>query len=425
MRKVFCDLIARDSEFVVAATAANGSEAVEAVRLHKPDVITMDLEMPEMNGLEAMKQIMRSCPTPVIMVSAVSDDGARDTINALQSGAFDFIRKPAGASSPDIETVGEQLLEKMRIAVLTRRTVVLRQTDPAKTDDSRSVLERPGKAAGGRRPKPSGKGGRRAGGTDNLPDGRIGAAGDGPSAMRGSIARPAGIIAHNPAGEQDRESSAPVGLAPAGDAAADPPRRSGKAKPSGTFRDLILIGTSTGGPRALLEVMSSLPGHLPAPVLIVQHMPPKFTRSLAQRLDAFSELTVVEAADGQRVHAGVAYLAPGGYHMKLAKDERGYFIQLTLDPPVGGHRPSVDVLFESCVPYAELRRHSVIMTGMGSDGVKGMKALNDSGGASAIAEAEETCVVYGMPRAAVEAGAAFRIVPLPRIASALAGAITS
>ncbi|MBW7459468.1 chemotaxis protein CheB, partial [Paenibacillus sepulcri] len=175
--------------------------------------------------------------------------------------------------------------------------------------------------------------------------------------------------------------------------------------------------------RALHEVISALPGDLPAPVLVVQHMPPKFTRSLAQRLDTFSSVHVREAEQDERVYAGVVYIAPGGYHMKLAKDAGGYFIKLTEEPPQGGHRPSVDVMFESCAAFPELKRHAVIMTGMGSDGMKGMRALNASGGESAIAEAEETCVVYGMPRSAVEAGVAKSIVPLRQIAPALIVAV--
>ncbi|MBB6675530.1 CheB methylesterase domain-containing protein, partial [Cohnella nanjingensis] len=186
------------------------------------------------------------------------------------------------------------------------------------------------------------------------------------------------------------------------------------------FNDLVAIGTSTGGPRALHEVITNLPADFPAPVLIVQHMPPKFTHSLAQRLASFAKIPVREARDGETVRAGEAYLAPGGLHMTLTRDASGtYRIALSEDAPVSGHRPSVDRLFESLLGFRELRRHAVIMTGMGSDGAKGMKALREDGAAATIAEAEETCVVYGMPRSAIEIGAATQVAELQHIASLL------
>lgn len=203
-----------------------------------------------------------------------------------------------------------------------------------------------------------------------------------------------------------------------------PAARNTKANiPAAAFQHIVAIGTSTGGPRALHAVITALPADFPAPVLIVQHMPPKFTKSLAQRLDSFSELRVVEAEQGERVSAGVVYIAPGGYHMELAKDVNGFSILLTEQPQRNGHRPSVDVLFESMIAYRELERHAVIMTGMGSDGAKGIKLLVESGIKTAIAEAEETCVVYGMPRSAVETGCINKVLPLQHIASGLVQAV--
>jgi two-component system chemotaxis response regulator CheB len=401
MRKIICDIIIADPQFEIVATAANGCEAIEAVERWKPDVITMDLEMPEMNGLEALTQIMRSNPTPVIMLSSISDDGTRESIKALQSGAFDFIRKPSGPRSSDIHTVGDQLLEKMRIAVLTKSSAPLFQI-PGNAE----ILKSNGKE---RPPQPD-------------------------KTLKPAVSVKAEA---DPAKPKKRElPDIPVISKP--DSKAERKDRPGghtiKREPEGTlpkkkptnstdYRHLVVIGTSTGGPRALHEVITALPGSLPAPVLVVQHMPPKFTHSLAQRLDTFSSVHVVEAANGDRVYAGTVYIAPGGYHMELAKDANGYYIRLNLEQPVGGHRPSVDVMFESCVPFPELRRHSVIMTGMGNDGVKGMKALNESGGVSAIAEAEESCIVYGMPRSAVEAGVAKSVVPLQQIASRIVEAV--
>ncbi|BBH20854.1 chemotaxis response regulator protein-glutamate methylesterase [Paenibacillus baekrokdamisoli] len=408
MRKIICDLIAADSQFEIVATAKNGREAIEAVVEWKPDVITMDLEMPVMNGLEALGRIMNIKPTPIIMLSSISDDGTRETIKALQNGAFDFIRKPSGPLSPDIISVGEQLLEKLRIAVLTKRNSQLfkpqekpsvKQVHQVKQE----LLLKPLKTL-----KVDHSG------IDKIKD--IPSAINKPDPLRGKHLVEDKPVSNKPSNPypvfEPLNKQEPEGL-----------RTKEKLKQVSNFQHLITIGTSTGGPRALHEVITSLPASLPAPVLVVQHMPPKFTKSLAQRLDAFSSVHVTEAVNGERVYAGMVYIAPGGHHLELAKDSLGYYIRLTEEPPCSGHRPSVDVMFESCTPFTELRRHAVIMTGMGSDGVKGMKALNESGAESAIAEAEESCVVYGMPRSAVEAGAAKSVVPLRQIASVLVKAV--
>jgi len=173
----------------------------------------------------------------------------------------------------------------------------------------------------------------------------------------------------------------------------------------------------------LHRLLSELPGDLPAPILIVQHMPPKFTHSLAQRLNSLSALTVKEAEDGETVRPGVAYIAPGGRHMELASSGRRYVIRLTDAPQRNGHRPSVDVLFESLVPFTELVRHAVILTGMGSDGARGMRQLADHGAVTTIAEAEETCIVFGMPRSAIEEGGASIVLPLHDISARLIEAV--
>lgn len=425
MRKILCDLIALDPQFEIMGTANNGREAIEAVRVHKPDVITMDLEMPEMNGLEALERIMRIHPTPVIMLSSISDDGTRETIRALQNGAFDFIRKPAGPSSPDIQMVGEQLLEKLRIAVLTKRHSALYQQatipavrKPATSKQKESftfdaaTLPKNERRPDTSKPKPDS--------FDQLAMNEIAAASSKPP----EPSKPESSSgASKPVAKKDKQQSAPAATPAVQSDAETPARTMNKPTPGRSFKHLVAIGTSTGGPRALHEVITALPADFPAPVLVVQHMPPKFTHSLAQRLDTFSALHVTEAVQGERVYAGVVYIAPGGYHMELAKDREGYCIKLSEDAPRGGHRPSVDTMFESCAAFTELRRHSIIMTGMGSDGMKGMKVLNDSGAESAIAEAEESCVVYGMPRSAIEAGVAKSVVNLRQIAAAITQAV--
>ncbi|WP_138751570.1 protein-glutamate methylesterase/protein-glutamine glutaminase [Paenibacillus sinopodophylli] len=438
MRKIISDLIIQDPKFTIVATAVNGQEAIEAVRELKPDAVTLDLEMPLMNGIEALQAIMRENPTPIIMLSGISEDNTRETIKALQFGAFDFIRKPSSAVSNDIHQVGEVLLEKLRIAVLTKRhQPVITINEKSKPITIEVEVEEAKKQVSSDMPKP----------LQPVKPILPAQAAEPPSRDKPLSPKPVEKLGtqRSPSSIHTKKSMIPEAAAPSKDKPAittrspvdktsiavvkpivtEPPVVK-KGKVSGTtaaFKHIVAIGTSTGGPRALHEVITSLPGDFPAPVLIVQHMPPKFTKSLAQRLDSFSELHVVEAEQGERVVVGKVYIAPGAFHMELAKDASGYYIALTEQPQRNGHRPSVDVLFESLLPIRDLKRHAVIMTGMGSDGAKGMKQLVQSGVETTIAEAEETCVVYGMPRSAVEAGCVSQIVPLQNIASQLVQAV--
>jgi two-component system chemotaxis response regulator CheB len=355
MRKIISDLISEDPELEVIGTARNGKEAVEQVKLQRPHAVTLDVEMPVMNGLEALRHIMQEAPTPVIMVSSLTQEGAAETIRALELGAVDFICKPSGSISLDLYKVKQLLQEKLRAAVKAN--------------------------------------------------------------VRGSPPPAA-------------HAASPLRLQPPPSAAASsggfPQSRTVRQAGARRFEHIVAIGTSTGGPRALHQVVSQLPAELPAPILIVQHMPPNFTKSLAQRLHDASQVNVIEAEDGQALETGTAYVAPGGWHMTVQRDTAGgYRIRLTKDDPRSGHRPSVDVLFESLVPLKELKRHAVIMTGMGSDGAKGMLALRQSGAVTTIAEAEETCVVYGMPRAAVELEAATDVLRQQDIARKLVHSVWS
>lgn len=206
-------------------------------------------------------------------------------------------------------------------------------------------------------------------------------------------------------------------MTPVNSPSASPPSGQGKIPGSSAFGQIVAVGASTGGPRALHELLTKLPGDLEAPILVVQHMPPKFTHSLAQRLNTFSAIRVREAVHGEIVETGTAYIAPGGKQMKLFKESGGlYRIRLTQEGARNGHMPSVDVLFESLVGLREIKRHVVLMTGMGSDGASGMMALRQDGAEIRIAESAETCVVYGMPRSAVEMGAVSHVLPLQQIA---------
>ncbi|UQZ87355.1 Chemotaxis response regulator protein-glutamate methylesterase [Paenibacillus konkukensis] len=369
MRKIISDLIAEDPQFRVVATAKNGREAVEMVKKLKPNAVTMDIEMPEMNGLDALKAIMTEHPTPVIMLSSLTQEGARETIVALERGAVDFVGKPSGSISLDLHKVKTALLEKLHMAVTTN--VSKFSANPLRT----RLLNKP-KA------------------TENAPW------------------KPKPPFTEKPAPPKVVPAAPTVPLA--------------ASSASAQVTQLVAIGTSTGGPRALHQVISAIPAHFPAPVVIVQHMPPNFTKSLAQRLDSVSELHVMEAEDGMILQNGSAYVAPGGYHMMIARSGPGaYRIYLSKEDPRNGHRPSVDVLFESLLPLKELKRHIVLMTGMGADGARGMLALKKAGAVTTIAESEETCIVYGMPRAAVELQCVTHILPQQEIAHQLTRAVVT
>lgn len=455
MRKVFGDVIDANAAFKVLATASDGEEAVNMALKLKPDIITMDLEMPKMNGIEALRKIMSARPTPVIMLSAVTDNGTRDTIRALQYGAIDFIRKPDGAVNLDIRQVGEMLLEKLRVAMETVNGGAWRMLPAVEEKAADDEAPAPSSA-----PSPAEE---RIGAEESRVDPPLAGTrirkAENPAPVVPKPIPPSGAVKDarslaSPPARPEREGKAIAAprpnekakegtrkaIPPAASAGAELPaaRRGAKRaamptplpaadrgqarnpKPTANFSDIVAIGTSTGGPRALHEVLTGLPSDFPAPVLVVQHMPPKFTHSLAQRLDTFCGIRVREASDGELVETATAYIAPGGKHMTLGKDEAGkYRIRLSNEGPRNGHMPSVDVLFESLLGNRHLNRHVVLMTGMGSDGARGMKALRDDGARTTIAEAEQTCVVYGMPRSAVELGAADRQVPLQGIAPVL------
>jgi len=408
MRKIITDLIEKDSQFKVVGTAQNGIEAVTSVETSNPDVITLDLEMPMMNGIDAMQHILKKHKLPIIMLSGISEANTRDTIKALQFGAFDFIRKPTmvGANAQDIHSVGEVLIEKLKIAVLTRRkktattnqSTLFSKIENKKTDysaESASNLLKDDRIIGKKTIKKSAE-----------PKTHL----EQSTPLKQTIM---------PAKLDEVKVTVPPPAPKHVEVESVSKAKSRKSINIGSIASIIAIGTSTGGPKALHEVISHLPADLAAPVVIVQHMPPRFTKSLAQRLNHFSELEVCEAEHGMQLQNGRAYVAPGGYHMKVERQQDQYVISLSNEPPRNGHRPSVDVLFESLLDFQELERHIVLMTGMGSDGAQGMKKLADQGVASTIAEAEESCVVYGMPRSAVELGAASKVLPLSHIAPEL------
>lgn len=326
VRQVLSRIVVKDSRVVQVDTAPSGSLALRKIAKLDPDVVTLDVEMPHMDGIAVLKRIMEETPRPVIMVSAVTQAGASKTVMALELGAVDFVAKPTTGLSRDIAIVGAELLDK--IAAVSHLKTRWRRREQASAGERPQTL--------------------------------------GPDASAASC------------------------------------------------RDIVAIGASTGGTEAIRAVLSGLPADFPASVVVVQHMPAGFTRSFAERLNELCPISVKEAAHRDMLHPGRALLAPGHSHMTVHRDEIGEFIELSKAPPVGGHRPSVDVLFDSVADAYGDRAVAVLLTGMGRDGAAGMRRVHEHGGLT-IAQDEETCVVFGMPKAAVLEGSVDFVTPVHRI----------
>lgn len=362
MRKVIADMLVSDPQIEVIGTARNGLDALEKIKQKKPDLITLDLEMPKMNGLEFLEKLMVENPLPVIMISSLTHAGTDATIKALSLGAVDFIPKPSGSISLDIEKIKNDLLNKVKVGA---------KINLSRVNPNLAVKFKPSPPL--------------------------------PSPVKSDSIKVGGEV-------QTIEPINKVKIE------AKPPQ----IKPISSFprtniQRIVAIGTSTGGPRALQEVIPKLPADLPAAVLIIQHMPKGFTHSLAERLNQQSKIRVKEGQFGDRLENGLAILAPGGYHMTL---EKGGVIGLNQDAPVWGVRPAVDLLLESIAKNYSGQVLSVILTGMGHDGAEGVAMLKELGG-KAIAEDKSTCVVYGMPKSVVDKGLADKILPLHQIAEGI------
>ncbi|HTW57885.1 MAG TPA: chemotaxis response regulator protein-glutamate methylesterase [Terriglobales bacterium] len=325
MRTALSRMIASESEFDVVATASSGPEALERIAALDPDVVTLDVEMPGLNGLETLRRIMSEAPRPVIMVSSVTEKDAETTFNALGAGAFDYIPKQLSSASLDILHIQSDLIAKIRAAAHSRRS---------------------------------------------------------PSSA--------------PLSKKPPQSTWPEDLQP-------------------SSASIVAIGTSTGGPRALQEILPVLPHDLAVPILVVQHMPLGFTSPFAQRLNTLCSVPVHEAVDHEAIQKGVVYIAPAGRHMTVDRpsDSRA-LISLDTHPENSLHMPSVDILMKSVADAFGPSAMGVIMTGMGADGAEGMRAIHRRGGFT-IGQDESTCTVYGMPRACAELGVLNRIVPLSKI----------
>ena len=360
-RKAVSDILAEMPGIEVVGVAHNGKIAVSKIQTLKPDLLTLDIEMPEMNGIEVLQYLQHNAPqVSAIMVSTLTSEGGDMTMRALELGAYDFILKPNTTNINESKQHLRTLLTPLIKAFQTGRT----------TMGSMQVGGRSGIVA------------RKTG---------IGAAGLRPQTGSSTTAAATGARTVMPTIATNR--------------------RQGKS-------EIVTIGISTGGPNALARMMPMLPGDLGVPIVIVQHMPPVFTKSLANSLNAKCALTVKEAQDGEALQANVAYIAPGGKQMKLvaSTDGTNRLIKITNDPPENSCRPSADYLFRSVADYYVGRTTAVIMTGMGSDGTKGLHILKQKG-ALIIGQNEESCVVYGMPKAPAELGLTDVVTPLDKIAA--------
>ncbi|MBS1850363.1 MAG: chemotaxis response regulator protein-glutamate methylesterase [Acidobacteria bacterium] len=325
MRTALTRMIESDPALCVAGTAMNGNEALQKIPVLRPDVVTLDVEMPGLNGLETLRRIMQEFPLPVIMVSSLTQEGAEETLEALAIGAFDYLPKQSSFVSLDIVKIRDELVAKIKAAAEHHR---------------------------------------------RKPMGRVTAA---VSEKKPSRARPV------------------------------------------VCPSIIALGTSTGGPRALQEILPMFPADLPVGILIVQHMPKGFTGPFARRLNNLCHVTIREAEQNDPIHPGTVYIAPAGQHMTVERRSSSKaLIHLSNLPEKMLHVPSVDVMMLSAAAAFQSLCMGVIMTGMGADGAQGMQAIYKAGGFT-VGQDEATCTVYGMPRACAEAGSLHRVVPLTEI----------
>lgn len=370
MRRAISKMIEKEDDIEVVGSAASGEEAVGLVQSLKPDVVTMDVEMPGMGGLEAARQIIERHGPPIIMISALTREGAQTTLRALEIGAVDFIPKPDSAYI-DILKVQRDLVEKIRL--FGQRTAYLR-------------------AMQGRPP--------------------VGPST--PSAVLPQVANPKPVAAPIASTPRPRMQFTPP--LPAMPIAPIAPRPATKAR-IGHY-ECIALGTSTGGPVALSHILPKLPKNFPIPIVIVQHMPPGFTKPLAERLNASSHIDVVEGQTGLRLAAGTAVVAPAGQQIRLRRAAGGVEVVLEPDRDKSLHVPSVDSLATAVGETFGAASLGVILTGMGHDGVEGLKTIKARGG-FVVGQDEASSVVYGMPRAAAAAGLVDRVVALDDVARTL------
>lgn len=339
MRKAISDMIEAENSFEVIAKLRDGQELVEKVDQYNPDLITLDVHMKSLNGLETLKELKRLGKSyPIIMLSSATTEGSELTLECLDNGAISFITKPSGSISLDIAKVQENLIEQIKSITSNmkarRNYITANNKTNHKLNNTNAIISKPIK---------------------------------------------------------NEKTTAIV--------------RNKKI-------DAVVIGASTGGPKALQEVLTNLPANLGVPVLVVQHMPEGFTKVFSERLNKICNMKVTEATEGMLIDKNTIYIAKGGYHMTVGAQNT---IHLNEEPPIWGVRPAVDKLFNSAIKIYGGNLLSVILTGMGRDGAEGTKNIKDNGGIT-ISEDKSTCTIYGMPKAAFETGKVDLVVPLEQVA---------
>lgn len=322
MRKLISDMINEDNRFEVIAKLRNGKELIDNIEKLKPDLITLDIEMPVLDGLATLKELKKiNSNVPVIMVSSVTKEGSKMTIKCLENGAVDFIAKPSGSISLDIEKIKEELIEKMlEITKVNKERKVRKVVTTTAVTESKHINKR-----------------------------------------------------HNV--------------------------------------KVVVIGASTGGPKAIQAVLTKIDKNINVPILVVQHMPKGFTKAFAERLDKICQLQVVEAKENMEIKNNIVYIAEAGHHMEIGKDKK---IVFTEEPPIWGVRPAVDYLFKSAAEVYKDGTLSAVLTGMGKDGAEGTAMIKDKGGLT-IAQDEASCTIYGMPKAAFQTGKVDLVLSLDKV----------
>jgi two-component system chemotaxis response regulator CheB len=339
VRSLLTEIINRQSDMVCVGAAADPLVAREMIRELNPDVITLDVEMPRMDGLEFLSRLMRLRPMPVVMVSTLTEQGAEVTLRALELGAVDFVAKPRIGVSSGLNELAGDIVDKIRVAACAR------------------------------------------------------------------VRRHSGAAPDAPVATTATTTAAPAPL------------------PRISTEKVICLGASTGGTEAIRQVLVPMPADAPA-IVITQHMPPGFTTSFAARLNTLCRISVAEARHGERLLPGHAYIAPGGHHLRIERSGSNYVVVIEDTEPVNRHKPSVEVLFRSAARVIGPNALGVMLTGMGADGAQAMREMKDAGSHNYVQD-EASCVVFGMPRMAIQAGAAHEILPLNQIAPALLARLAS
>ena len=358
-RRRVSEIINQDPSLEVIDTAQNGKEAVDKAIALKPDVITMDVEMPVMDGISAVREIMAKSPTPILMFSSLTHDGAKATLDALDAGALDFLPKKFEDIARDKDEAVKLL--QQRVKAIARRRLFMAPTRPAVSTSTDSALTRAPIS------------GRTTTGT-----------------LTSSL---------NTASTVERGVSTPPVV----------------FKKSGKSYQIVLIGTSTGGPVALQTVLTQLPASFPHPILLIQHMPATFTSAFAARLNGLCQINVKEAEDGDQLRPGCAYLAPGGKQMLLDGKGLSAKIRILEGNDKVNYKPCVDITFASAAKSHNDKVLAIVLTGMGADGRDGARLLKEQG-STIWAQDEASCVVYGMPQAVAKAGIASESLPLDKVA---------